>query len=65
MKIYLVIPAHDATGAGGFGASVIDAGHPEVLVSFLDSSYAKRHQMMPDDDHPIWQRPKFKPPSIV
>lgn len=41
-RIYLVQSATDLHGAGGYSAGLLEAGHPKLLVSFLD--YMDRHQ---------------------
>lgn len=42
MIIYLVQSATDLHGANGYSSGLLEAGHPKILVSFLD--YADRHQ---------------------
>lgn len=40
--IYCVQSATDLNGANGYSNGLLEAGHPKVLVSFLD--YMTRHQ---------------------
>ena len=40
--IYLVQSATDLAGANGYSAGLLEAGHPKLLVSFIE--YMDRHQ---------------------
>lgn len=42
--IYLVQSATDLAGANGYSSGLLEAGHPKILVSFID--YMDRHQSL-------------------
>lgn len=42
--IYCVQSATDLVGANGYSSGLLEAGHPKLLVSFID--YMDRHQTL-------------------
>jgi len=44
VRIYCVQSATDLDGANGYSNGLLEAGHPRILVSFLD--YMDKHQAL-------------------
>jgi hypothetical protein len=64
MILYLVQSAGDLTGALGYGAAILDAEHPHVLVTFADACFRSRNSILPGPEHPSWEK-SFQPPPIT
>jgi hypothetical protein len=56
LKVYLVTSAQDVTGRCGYARALLDASHPNLLVSFADQGYKKRQDMVPPKNHPMWNK---------
>ena len=54
--VYCVQSATDLAGANGYSCGLLEAGHPKILVSFID--YMDRHQTL----HKI--KPNLQAPRV-
>lgn len=62
MIVYLVQSAGDLTGSIGYGKALLDAGHGRLLVTFADEQFRRRPSILPQPDHPSWDK-SYQPPS--
>ena len=56
MIIYIVRSASSLTRGDGYGAAMLDVGHPTVLVNFADDIFNKRYSILPPEGHPQWSK---------
>lgn len=65
MFIYLVQSASDVTGRSGYGKAVLDAEHDRSLVTFADTEFNRRREVIPAEDNPIWNFVYDPPPPVA
>jgi hypothetical protein len=60
--VYLVQSAGDLTGSLGYGRALLDAEHDRVLITFADESFKRRTSILPQPEHPSWDK-NYQPPQ--